>query len=90
MFLGQVFVKNTKNDPRTLFGRPKSKKSLTIGKTEIAGNTDKWSFSTFETPKLGHFSTYLLAILYKYTPEMVLSHMLRFFENSKLFRFFGK
>ena len=39
MFLGQFFVKNAKNDPRTLFERPKSEKKIENRKNaEIAGN----------------------------------------------------
>ena len=43
------------------------------------------AFSTFKTPKLGHFSKNILEILYTYTPDMVLSHVFRFF-NSKILK----
>ena len=41
MFLGQFFVKNAKNDPRTLFERPKSEKNENRKNAEIAGNRVK-------------------------------------------------
>ena len=71
-FLGQFFVKNVENDPKTLYERPKS------GNVEIAENSVKMTFLTFKTPKLAHFSRYLLEVLYTYATDRVLSHIFRF------------
>ena len=85
MFLGKFFVKNAKIDPITLFERPKSAKSFKSGKyRNCREQREKQPFSTFKTPKLSHFSRHLLKNFYSYTPGMVLSHVFRFFENSKI------
>ena len=82
MFWGLFFVENAKNDPRRLFERPKSYKFIENWENaEIARNSAKMAFLTFQTPKLGHFSRYLHEILQTYTPDRVLSHIFRFFEN---------
>ena len=82
--LDQFFVQNAKNDSRTLFERPKSDKLLKSGKCRNRRKQrEKLPFSTFRTPKVGHFSRYLLEILYKYTPHRVLLRIFRFLENSK-------
>ena len=47
----------------------------------IEGNSVKMTFSTFKTPKLGHFSRYLPGMLYTYRPNRV-------FENLKIFPLF--
>ena len=43
-----VFVKNAKNDPRTLFERPKSDNSWKCGNP--GKRREKWPFSTFKRP----------------------------------------
>ena len=78
MFMGQFFVKNEKNDPGTRFERPKSENFENRENAEIAGNSVKMAFFTFETPKFGHFSRYVHDVLYTYTPDRVLSHLFRF------------
>ena len=47
MFLGQFFVKNAKNDPRTLFERPKSEKILKIGKMQKSPEIG-WKMAVFD------------------------------------------
>ena len=54
MFLGQFYVKNTKNDPRTLFERPKSEKKIENRKNaEIAGNRAKMAVFDLLNAKTG-------------------------------------
>ena len=88
MFLGQFFAKDAINDPRTLFEWPKSDKFLKNRENaQMAGNSVKnCLFSTFKTPKLGHFSRYIHGILYTYTPDVF--QYIPFFENSKRFPIF--
>ena len=85
MFLGQFFVKNARNDPRALFKRPKLDKIYKPGKCRnLRKQRKKWLFSTFKTPKLGHFSRYLLEILYMSVESdtiSVFSHTFQFFFN---------
>ena len=73
MFSGQFFVKNANNGPRIFFEPPKSDKFYKSGKCRnVREQREKWPFSTFNTPKLGHLSSYLIEILYTYTPYRVL------------------
>ena len=78
-FWGQFFVKNAKNDRRTLWTAEIEK----FGKSEKCKNRwkygGKWSFSTFKMPKLGHFPRYLVEILYTCKSDRALSHIFRVF-----------
>ena len=64
-----VFRAKARNDPRTLFERPKSGKIWKSGKCKnTRERREIWpTFSTFNT-KSRSFSRYLLEILYTYTP----------------------
>ena len=53
---------------------------------EIAGNSVKMAFFDLQNSKTRViFSRYLHEILYTYTPDRVLSHIFRIFENSRIF-----
>ena len=84
MLLGQFFVKNVKNNPRIIFERPKLDKFQKSENAEIVGNSIKEAFFHLQTPELGHFSRYLLEIVYTYTPDRVLSHIFRFYSENFL------
>ena len=72
-----VFVKNAKNDPRTLSVRHKSEKFWKLGKyRNPMTQHEKWPFSTFKIPKLSHFSIYPLETLYTYTTIQLLVFLL--------------
>ena len=88
MLLGQFFVKNTKMTLEHFLNGP-SRKKLQIGKyRNRREQSEKWPFSTFKAPNPGHFSRYLLGILYTYTPDRALSYIFRFMENAKKSLFF--
>ena len=91
LFLTQFFVKNAKNDHRTLFEPHKTDKFWKSGKCRNhRKQREKWPFSTFKTPKLGHFSRYLLDFFYTYTPDRVLSHIFVYWKFEKFPHFFFK
>ena len=85
MFLGQIFAKNAKHDPKTLFEASKSVKKQS---SENYGKVPKWRekrlFLTCFLLYLSHFWRYRLEILYTYSWDIALYHMLRFLENSGL------
>ena len=85
LFLGQISSRTRKNDPRTLFERSKSDN---VWKSREWRNRrkrrEKWHFSTYKTPKLGHFLRYPLEILYTCTPERFLSYIFLFWKFEKI------
>ena len=82
MFLGQIFTKNAKNDPKTLFEASKSvKKQNSENHGKVAKWREKCLFFTCFMLYLSHFWRYRLEILYTYSWDIALYHMLRFFEN---------
>ena len=86
MFVGQIFVKSAKNDPGTLFERPKSDRILKSKKAEIPGNSVKnGRFRPSKCPNSVIFSRYLLESLHTYTSNQVLLHVFRLFKNSKIY-----
>ena len=68
MFLGQIFTKNAKNDPKTLFEASKSVKNQN---SKNHGKVAKWRekclFFTCFMLYLSHFWRYRLEILYTYS-----------------------
>ena len=80
MFLGQFFVKNTKMTLEYFLNYPNRTNFNNRKNAKMAGNSvKKWPFSRFKTRKLGHFSGYMLEILYTYTPDRDILHIFRFF-----------
>ena len=91
MFLGQFVGKNATNEPRTLFERPNSDKIWKSGKyRNPRERREKWPFSSFILPKLGHFSRYRFYILCTYTPNRVLPHIFCFRKLVKFLLIFGE
>ena len=54
-FLGQILVKKAKNDPRTLFERPKSDKNCKSENAEILVNSLKMAFLGIQNGKTQPF-----------------------------------
>ena len=74
-FYGQFFIKDAKNEPRTLFSSKNRTKFGNWKKTNSREQREKWPFSSFKLPKLVRFSRYLLEILYTYTPNRAFTYI---------------
>ena len=90
MFLGQIFAKNAKNDPKTLFEASKSVKKQN---PENHGKVQKWRekclFLTCFMLYLSHFWRYRLEILHRYSwycPLTYVTFFLKILIWGKLFR----
>ena len=66
MFLGQIFAKNAKNEPKTLFEASKSVKK------QVPKWRKKCLFLTCFVLYLSHFWRYRLEILYTYAWDIAL------------------
>ena len=73
MSLGQIFVKNAKNDPKTLI---EASKSVKKPNSEDYGKVQKWRekclFLTCFMLYLSHFWRYPIEILYPYSWDIAL------------------
>ena len=91
MFLGQIFAKNAKNDPKTLFEASKSVKKQN---SEKHGKVSKWRekclFLTCFMLYLSHFWRYRLEnfvhIFMRYCPLTYVTVFWKFWFGRKLFR----
>ena len=84
MFLGQIFAKNAKNDPKTLFEASKSvKKQNSVNHGKVPKWRESACFFTCFILYLSHFWRYRLEILYTFMRYCPLTYV-TFFENFDL------
>ena len=91
MFLGQISVKEAKNDARNLLERPKSDKIWKYGNCRNPRKLrKKWISGHSKRQNSAVFSRYQLKYLYKHSSTNVLSHLFLFLKIQKMTKWKNK